>query len=130
MQSSRPRTRINVNGKRYLIVTADDYGIGPQTSRGLLELGLEGRITATVLLVNSPYAEPAVRSWLQAGRPIPLGWHPCLTLDRPVLPPERVPSLVDGQGKFRPLGGFMRRVALGRLSADEIRAELYAQYVR
>ena len=32
-----------------------------------------------------------------------LGWHPCLTLDRPVLPRARVPSLVD-DGRFRPLG--------------------------
>src|SRR5262249_60479832 len=82
-----------VDGKRYLIVAADDFGIGPATSQGILDLAVLGRVTATVLLVNSPYAEPAVRAWRQAGQPVELGWHPCLTLDRPVLPPEIVPSL-------------------------------------
>ena len=62
-----------MNGKRYLIVTADDYGIGPETSRGILELSLQGRLTATVLLVNSPHVEPAVQAWQQAGRPVQLG---------------------------------------------------------
>jgi predicted glycoside hydrolase/deacetylase ChbG (UPF0249 family) len=119
-----------VNGKRYLIVTADDYGIGPETSRGILDLALLGRITATVMLVNSPHAEVAVREWRAAGRPIELGWHPCLTLDRPILPAERVPSLVDAEGKFWPLGKFMLRSLLGRIQPADVEAELRAQYGR
>ena len=35
--------------KRYLVVTADDFGIGPATSRGILDLAGEGLVTATVL---------------------------------------------------------------------------------
>jgi predicted glycoside hydrolase/deacetylase ChbG (UPF0249 family) len=119
-----------VNGKRYLIVTADDYGIGPETSRGILDLALLGRITGTVLLVNSPHAEAAVRDWRHAGRPVELGWHPCLTLDQPVLPAARVPSLVDRKGKFWPLGKFVLRALLGRIRPAEIEAELRAQYGR
>jgi predicted glycoside hydrolase/deacetylase ChbG (UPF0249 family) len=119
-----------VNGKRYLVVTADDYGIGAETSRGILELGVQGRVTATVLLVNAPDAEPAVRVWQHAGRPVQLGWHPCLTLDRPIAPPERVPSLIRPDGTFWPLGSFMKRVFFGRISAAEIECELRAQYQR
>ena len=74
--------------QRFLVVTADDFGIGPATTHGILELALQGRVTATVLLVNSPHAEAAVRAWRQAGCVPELGWHPCLTLDRPVRPPE------------------------------------------
>src|SRR5208283_2792342 len=55
------------------------------------------------------------------------GWHPCLTLDRPILPPERVPSLVGREGAFHSLGGFLRQLCLGRLSALEMEAELEAQ---
>jgi predicted glycoside hydrolase/deacetylase ChbG (UPF0249 family) len=115
---------------RYLVVVADDFGIGPAVSRAILELAAEGRITATVLLVNSPYAEQAVRAWRQAGKPVELGWHPCLTLDRPVLPADRVPSLVGPDGCFWPLGAFLRRSLLGALRAEEVRAELRAQYRR
>lgn len=116
--------------QRYLIVTADDYGIGPATSRGILELAEQKRITATVLLVNSPHAEEAMRAWRQSGSPAELGWHPCLTLDRPVLPAERVPSLVDETGRFRTLGGFVKQLYLGLVRAAEIEAELRAQYGR
>lgn len=120
----------HVNGKRYLVVTADDYGIGAETSRGILELATLGRVTATVLLVNSPHAEPAVRVWQQSGRPVQLGWHPCLTLDRPIAPAERVPSLLRPDGTFYPLGSFMKRVALGLARPAEIECELRAQYER
>jgi predicted glycoside hydrolase/deacetylase ChbG (UPF0249 family) len=119
-----------VNGKRYLVITADDFGIGPATSRGILDLAVQGRISAAVLLANSPYAEQAVRDWQQTGEPMELGWHPCLTLDRPVLPVKRVPSLVDAEGRFWPLSGFMLRLKAGRIRPTEIDAELRAQLHR
>jgi predicted glycoside hydrolase/deacetylase ChbG (UPF0249 family) len=115
---------------RSLVVVADDYGIGPETSRGILELACERRVTATVLLVNSPYAEPAVAAWRSADPPADLGWHPNLTLDFPVLPPAEVPSLVRPDGRFWPLGSFLLRSLTGRLSAAEVAAELRAQYRR
>jgi chitin disaccharide deacetylase len=115
---------------RHLVVVADDFGIGPETSRGILELGIEGRISATVLLTNSPYADEAVAAWSRAGRPFELGWHPNLTLDRPVLAPGSVPTLVDDDGQFRSLGSFLRRACLGRLDVGDVVAELSAQYDR
>jgi predicted glycoside hydrolase/deacetylase ChbG (UPF0249 family) len=115
---------------RYLIITADDFGIGPETSRGILELGTHGSITASVLLVNSPHAEHAVRAWRQANCPFELGWHPCLTLDAPVLSPHQVPSLVGPDGRFFRLGAFVKRLWLGRICDVELRAELRAQWER
>jgi predicted glycoside hydrolase/deacetylase ChbG (UPF0249 family) len=93
-------------------------------------LGREGLVTSTVLLVTSPYASEAVQAWRDAGRPVELGWHPCLTLDRPVLPASRVPTLVDSEGRFRPLGKFLRRLYLRQIRNDEMEAELRAQLVR
>jgi predicted glycoside hydrolase/deacetylase ChbG (UPF0249 family) len=119
-----------VTGERYLIAIADDFGIGPATSQGILHVATRGLVTGTVLLVNSPYAEQAVQAWRKAGEPLELGWHPCLTLDPPVLPAWRVPSLVGPDGCLWPLPCFMRRWALGELRATEIAAELRAQYER
>jgi predicted glycoside hydrolase/deacetylase ChbG (UPF0249 family) len=115
---------------RYLVVVADDFGIGPATSGGVLDLAARGVVTATVLLVTSPHAEAAARAWRRAGSRPDIGWHPCLTLDRPVLPPGLVPSLVDGEGRFWGLGAFLRRLLLRRLCPAEIEAELCAQYRR
>jgi len=119
-----------VSAKRYLLVVADDYGIGPATSQGILELARRREITGAVLLVNSPYAEVAVHAWRQAGQPMELGWHPCLTLDRPVLPPAQVPTLVRPDGTFWPLGSFLRRLAWGMVNAADIERELWAQLQR
>ena len=115
---------------RQLVVIADDFGIGPDTDRGILELAADGLVTGTTLLVNSPYAAAAVAGWNRAGRPLDLGWHPNLTLDRPILPAGEVPSLVRPDGTFWPLGAFMRRSLLGRMKPAEVAAELAAQHRR
>jgi predicted glycoside hydrolase/deacetylase ChbG (UPF0249 family) len=113
---------------RQLLVIADDFGIGPATTAGILRLAGKGVVTGSVLLVNSPYAADAVDAWRRRGCPMDLGWHPNLTLDAPVLPPGRVPSLVGPDGRFWPLRDFLGRWLLGRLDADDIEAELQAQY--
>jgi predicted glycoside hydrolase/deacetylase ChbG (UPF0249 family) len=116
--------------ERSLIVMADDFGIGPPTSQGILDLAIRGVVTGSVLLVNSPHAESAVNSWRQLGQPLELGWHPCLTLDRPLSPPREVPSLVRKDGSFHPLKSFLSRLFLGMLRPEEIENELRAQYTR
>jgi predicted glycoside hydrolase/deacetylase ChbG (UPF0249 family) len=85
-------------------------------------------LTATVLIVNAPDAERAVRAWQQANPPADLGWHPSLTIDRPILPPAAVPSLVRPDGTFWPLGLFLRRIAAGQVRRSDVRAEWAAQY--
>ncbi len=117
-------------GSRFLVVTADDFGIGPETTRGVLELAARGAVTSTVLLVNSPFAEAGVDAWRRAGCPVELGWHPCLTIDAPVLPAARVPSLVGPDGRFPRLGTLLKRLLLGRVRAAEVEAEFRAQLAR
>jgi predicted glycoside hydrolase/deacetylase ChbG (UPF0249 family) len=119
-----------VDGKRYLIVMADDYGIGPATSQAILQLASRGLVTGTVLLVNSPYAVEAVRLWRQAGKPMELGWHPCLTMDPPSAPADQVPTLDGPDGCLWPLGSFVRRLYLGQVRAAEIAIELQTQFER
>jgi predicted glycoside hydrolase/deacetylase ChbG (UPF0249 family) len=115
---------------RLLSVVADDFGIGPETSRGILELASRRLVTGTVLLVNSPHAQAAVGAWHAADRPMEMGWHPCLTLDPPVRPASAVPSLVDRDGRLWPLGKFLPRLLTGRIRPGEIQRELTAQYNR
>jgi hypothetical protein len=119
-----------VQGKRHLVVTADDFGIGNATSRAIIDLAAAGRITSTVLLVTSPHAEAAVHAWQRAGRPLELGWHPCLTLDRPAAAVSQVSTLVDRNGCFWPLGQFVCRLWRGQIRSVEIEIELRAQYAR
>jgi len=119
-----------MDATRFLIVLADDYGIGPETSRGILELAARGVVTGTVLMVNTPYALDAVRAWRQSGAIPEMGWHPCLTMDPPAAGAERVPSLVGPDGCMWPLGRFLKRLATGRVRAEDVKRELTAQYQR
>jgi predicted glycoside hydrolase/deacetylase ChbG (UPF0249 family) len=115
---------------RWLIVTADDFGISPLTSRGILDLAARGRVTCAALLVTSPDAAASVAAWRSAAMPMELGWHPCLTLDRPVSAPRDVRSLVDGEGRFLSLRRFLFRLAAGRVDREDLRRELQAQLQR
>jgi predicted glycoside hydrolase/deacetylase ChbG (UPF0249 family) len=120
-----------MDATRYLVVIADDYGIGPETSRAILELAGRGVLTGAVLLANSPYAADAVRAWRASGVPLELGWHPSLTLDPPSAPAVQVASLINpADGCLWPLGAFLRRLHLRQIRAADIERELRAQYER
>lgn len=119
-----------MDASRFLVVVADDYGMGPETSRAILELAGRGVVSGAVLLVNSPYAVEDVRKWRQSGLRLELGWHPSLTLDPPSATAARVPSLVGPDGCMWPLGQFVARLLAGRIAAAELAAELNAQYDR
>jgi predicted glycoside hydrolase/deacetylase ChbG (UPF0249 family) len=116
--------------KRKLLVIADDIGIGPNTTAGILQLAGQGIVTGSALLVNSPYAADAIRKWRQLGATLDLGWHPNLTLDSPLAPALEVPSLVRPDGTFWPLGAFLKRWLLGLLNSKEIELELRLQLRR
>ena len=126
-----------------LLVTREENGLGSSVDNrrrrlwhrtgyvgAILDLAMEGRITATVTIVNSADAQQAVGEWLAASPAADLGWHPNLTLDRPILPAERLPSLVRADGTFWPLGQFLRRACLGQIRFGEVRDEWQAQYRR
>lgn len=116
--------------RRQLVVVADDYGIGPATSAGILRLCQLGAVTGTVLLVNSPFATDAVHAWQFANVDADLGWHPCLTIDSPVAPAEKVRSLMMRDGRFPSLGKLMTWLMMGRCRPSEIVYEFRAQLHR
>jgi chitin disaccharide deacetylase len=116
--------------QRYLLVIADDFGIGPDTTAGILQLASYGLVTGSVLLVNAPAAEEAIAQWRQSGSTLELGWHPNLTLDSPIAQPSQVPSLVRPDGTFFPLGSFLKRWFFGLLEPREIALELKLQLKR
>ena len=103
---------------RTLIVNADDFGLTPGVSRGILEAGATGIVTSTTVLVNRPI-DPELIARLEASG-LGAGLHLNLTLGTPIADPRRVPSLVDGEGRF------IRdpREAASRADKDEARIEL------
>lgn len=77
---------------KWLIVTADDFGISRGINRGIIRAHREGILTSTSLMVSGAAAEDAAAS----GRACPtlsIGLH--LVLDR--VEPDRVPAELDRQ---------------------------------
>lgn len=120
-----PRT-----ASRQLLVIADDIGIGPDTTTGILQLGARGIVTGSVLLVNSPFAVDAVQRWRRQGSIPEIGWHPNLTLDTPIASPSQIPSLVRSDGTMWPLVEFLKRWFMGLINPVEIEIELRQQLRR
>ncbi len=81
-----------------LIVNADDFGLTAGVSRGILEAHRRGIVTSTTLIANLPL-DGTFLGDLKASA-LGVGLHLNLTLGRPISPPEEVPSLLDGDGKF------------------------------
>jgi len=110
-----------------LIVHADDFGLSEKINDGILHAHLHGILTSTSVMANGGAFEHA----LNICRSVPtldIGVHLTLVEEPPVLPREKIPSLVGGEGRFHCHAmTFLRKYAAGRIRLAEVRCELEAQ---
>ena len=111
---------------RQLVVNADDFGISRGVNRGIVEAHRRGIVTSASVMTNLPSAEDALTR-AAVCPDLGLGLHLTLTAGRPLCPPERVPSLVDGAGAFFVLGELLGRLSAGRVRRADLERELGAQ---
>ena len=116
---------------KYLIINADDFGLNEYINAGIIKGFKEGCITSTSLMCSASAFDNAVEL-AKANPALGIGIH--LTLVggvKPLLSPEKVPSLVDASGVF-PLDymQFIKKFTLGKVCKNEIKAELSAQIER
>lgn len=111
-----------------LVVTADDFGTDPAVNEAVEAAHRDGVLTAASLMVTGKAVDDAV----ERARRLPalgVGLHLVLVDGRPALPPERVPELVGGDGRFRGdmvLAGL--RFALSPAARRQLAAEIEAQF--
>jgi chitin disaccharide deacetylase len=111
-----------------LIVNADDFGQTPGINRAVIELHQAGLITSATLMARAAATDQAI----QIARAMPtlgVGCHIVLTDGEPVLPPARIPSLLDpSTNLFIPtLTTFLGRLFTGCIRPEEIETEAIAQ---
>jgi predicted glycoside hydrolase/deacetylase ChbG (UPF0249 family) len=112
---------------RLLIVNADDYGLCSSTNRAVIELIDTGIISSVSMFASADSTGEGLEHLCQRG--LSAGVHLALTSEwenhilAPVLPAEKVPSLLNGSGQF------YSEIDQLYLSAanDEIEAECRAQ---
>ncbi len=97
---------------------------------GAIQAHDRGIVRACSVVANGRAFEEAVE--ILKDRPkLDVGVHLTLVGERPLSPPERVPSLVDGKGAFlKDFRVFTRRYLLGRIAAAEVEEELRRQIER
>ena len=117
-----------------LIVNADDFGLAPGVNRAVVELNRAGALSSATLMATGSAFAPAVHLAF-AQTTLGVGCHIVLVDGSPALPAREASTLIDprrpGQPFFRPaLGGFLRDLLRGRISAAQIQAEAEAQIRR
>lgn len=112
-----------------LIITADDYGMCEEVNEAI-EKCVEAKVVlSTNVMVNMPCADAA--SALKTKYPyLSVGLHYNFTVGKPVLPAEKVPSLVNDKGEFLSYNEIRRACKNGKYDHDQIREEMTAQYNR
>lgn len=112
---------------RKLIINADGFGFTKGINRGIVETVKCGLVQSTSALANFP-AIDELEAFHNAFPQISIGVHLNLSVGKPVLPPEKIPSLVGNHGEFRL--DFISAMLLGRIRLNEMLAELEAQVNR
>ncbi|MHB8088590.1 MAG: ChbG/HpnK family deacetylase [Anaerolineaceae bacterium] len=108
-----------------LIVNADDYGHTRGVSQGIRQAHLRGIVTSTTAMMNYPGADDDLREAVRECPRLGLGLHLVLTSGNPVLPVEKVPDLVDGEGKFYKYDPFVER--MHQINLTQVNLEWHAQ---
>jgi hopanoid biosynthesis associated protein HpnK len=111
-----------------LIVNTDDFGLTSGVNRAIIELHAAGLVTSASLMAHADATAEAIELAC-ATTSLGVGCHVVLVDGEPVLPPEKIPSLVDARtGRFpNSLAAFLLRLFTGRIRAEEIEAEAAAQ---
>ena len=113
---------------RFLIVTADDFGLHEAVNDAVRQATLGGILTAASLMVAAPATEAAVRLALTLPK-LRVGLHLVLVDGAAVLPRRLIPALVDSSGRFLSsmLFNSICFVASRRVRA-QLAAEIRAQF--
>lgn len=107
-----------------LIINADDFGLSPGVTGGILDAHAAGAVTSTSMMVGCPGWEDAVAR-ARAAPGLGIGLHFNILVGRPV---SAARSLADARsGAFLPLATLVRRALTGALVREEVTAECEAQ---
>jgi predicted glycoside hydrolase/deacetylase ChbG (UPF0249 family) len=115
---------------RQLVVNADDFGLTVGVNDGIVHAHDRGILTSASVFANAPATADAIRR-VPLRPSLGVGVHLALVDGSPMLPPNRVPSLIEGDGRFRTSWKpFIVACLRGRIAFEEVERELTAQIDR
>jgi len=112
---------------RTLVVNADDLGLTVGVNDGIFDAHDHGILTSASLMATAPAAAHAIRR-ARSHSTLGIGVHLTLVDGTPILPPDRIPTLVQDDGRFhtswRP---FIVACLKGHVAMEDVERELMAQ---
>lgn len=115
---------------RRLIINADDFGLTPGVNRAINQAHQNGIVTSTTLMANSRAFAEAASSVMSMPR-LSIGCHVVLVDGEPILPPNRVPTLLaDGTHFPNGFGDIAKSALRKKINTTEVEAEVTAQIRR
>ena len=113
-----------------LVVNADDFGMSPGISRGILRAHREGIVTSASVLGNCGDFDD-VRAMLAEAPEMGVGVHLALAGRGPIADPAQVPSLLTTGGRFHERGtDFVAAWTKRKIDATDVEREFDAQIAR
>ncbi len=111
-----------------IILNADDFGRSRQINAAIIRAHQEGVLTSASLMMAGEAVEDAVKLAHQ-NPTLAVGLHIVVINGRSILPPERIPHLVNKQGFFsnEPVSAGVRYFA-SKMLQTELDQELLAQF--
>ena len=111
---------------KLLVVNADDFGLSPAVSRGIVRAHREGLVTSASVITNLPdFAGTLER--LRECPELGVGVHLNLTCGPPLAPDS---ALAGVSGELPPPRTLLARLASGRVRSADIESELTAQVAK
>lgn len=113
--------------EKKLIVNADDLGLGPAVNSGIMRAFKEGIVTSASLMACGSAFDEAV-GLAKEHADLGVGVHLVLNEEKPVLPQDRIRSLIDkDKGSFFSLADFLKRYLFGKIDLKHVYIEFEAQ---
>lgn len=116
-----------MKAEKRLIINADDFGLSRGINEGIILAHRKGILTSATLMANMPAFGQAVELAGQ-NRGLGVGVHLNILRGVPVSPPERVPSLIDPEGRFwSRVSVLIKKLISRQVRVEEVEREWRAQ---
>lgn len=108
------------------ILTADDYGLNATTTEAIQKMIVSGEIKSVSVLVNTKYSSTALEK-CKLYPNVEWGIHLNIVEGMPITRPDKIPSLVDKNGRFYPLPLLLLKLFLSQIDIKHLELEFENQ---
>lgn len=109
--------------KNNLIITADDFGLCKSVNDAIINAYINNNITNVSILVNTPGFLDAA-NYLHRYKNLGVGLHFTLNRNKSII---RNSTLCDSDGNFFSRKELFKKIFLGKINSEDIRAEFLSQ---